>query len=316
LKLQTKIPLERQPHNLVDYKSKLLLIGSCFVENIGSKLAYFKFQNVLNPVGILFQPIAIEKLITRAINKDFYIEDDIFFYNEQWHCYDVHSCLSSTSKKLLLEDLKNSVIQTQQHILQSSHVIITLGTSWVYRLLEKDSIVANCHKKPQKEFLKELLTVEEVTESLSAIAALIKSVNPTASIIFTVSPVRHLKDGFIENTQSKSHLISAIHQVVEPRNNIFYFPSYELMMDELRDYRFYKDDMIHPSQLAVNYIWDKFKNVWISEESQKTMDEIEEIQKGLTHKPFNPNGEQHKEFLRNLEIKKSKIQKQFPEIEF
>ena len=316
MKLQTKIPLERQSHNLIDYKSKLLLIGSCFVENIGDKLSYYKFHNYLNPFGILFQPNAIENLITRAINKDLFTEEDLFFYNEQWHCYDVHSCLSNSSKEVLLENLKSIVIQTHQQILQSSHVIITLGTSWVYRLLAKDSIVANCHKKPQKEFLKELLSVEEVSESLSAIMALIKSVNPNASIIFTVSPVRHLKDGFIENTQSKSHLISAVHEVVAPRNNTYYFASYELMMDELRDYRFYKDDMIHPNQLAVNYIWDKFKNVWISDESQTTMNEIAEIQKGLTHKPFNPNSEQHEEFLKNLEIKKGKVQNQFPQIEF
>ena len=316
MKLQTKIPLERQSHNLIDYKSKLLLIGSCFVENIGDKLSYYKFHNYLNPFGILFQPIAIENLITRAINKDLFTEEDLFFYNEQWHCYDVHSCLSNSSKEVLLENLKSIVIQTHQQILQSSHVIITLGTSWVYRLLAKDSTVANCHKKPQKEFLKELLSVEEVSESLSAIMALIKSVNPNASIIFTVSPVRHLKDGFVENTQSKSHLISAVHEVVEPRNGIYYFPSYELMMDELRDYRFYKDDMIHPNQLAVNYIWDKFKNVWISEESMQTMDKVEEIQKGLAHKPFNHNSEQHEEFLKNLEIKKGKVQNQFPQIEF
>jgi len=293
LKLQTKIPLTRQPHNLIDYKSKLLLIGSCFVENIGDKLAYYKFQNTLNPIGILFQPIAIEKLITRAINKDFFTEEDVFFYNEQWHCYDVHSCLSNASKEKLLEDLKKSVIQTHQQILESSHLIITLGTSWVYRLIASDAIVANCHKKPQKQFLKELLTVDEVSESLSVIIALVKSVNPNTTIIFTVSPVRHLKDGFVENTQSKSHLISAIHQVVKPRKNIFYFPSYELMMDELRDYRFYKDDMIHPNQLAVNYIWDKFKNVWISDESQTIMDGVDEIQKGLTHKLFNPKSEQY-----------------------
>ena len=316
MKLQTKIPLEKQSHNLIDYKSKLLLIGSCFVENIGDKLSYYKFHNALNPFGILFQPIAIENIITRVINIDYFTEEDLFFYNEQWHCYDVHSCLSNSSKEVLLENLKSIVIQTHQKIVQSSHVIITLGTSWVYRLLETGNIVANCHKKPQKEFLKELLSVEEVSESLGTIMALIKSVNPNASIIFTVSPVRHLKDGFIENTQSKSHLISAVHEVVAPRNNIYYFPSYELMMDELRDYRFYKDDMIHPNQLAINYIWDKFKSIWISDESQKTMYEVEEIQKGLTHKPFNPKSEQHQEFLRNLEIKKSKLQKQFPELDF
>ena len=314
--LQTKIPLNKQSHNLIDYTSELLLIGSCFVENIGEKLNYFKFRNTLNPIGILFHPIAIENLITRAINKDYFQEEDLVYQNEQWHCLEAHSSLSSANKEVLLRNLNNALDKTHKQIQKSSHIIITLGTSWVYRSLETDNIVANCHKIPQKKFLKELLTVDLVSESLNAIIALVREENPNASIIFTVSPVRHLKDGFLENQRSKAHLISAIHQVVEPRNNIFYFPSYELMMDELRDYRFYKDDMIHPNQLAINYIWDKFKSVWISDESQKTMDKVEEIQKGLAHKPFNPRSEKHQEFLRNLELNISNLKKNFPNISF
>ena len=316
MKLQTKIPLNKQSHNLIDYTSELLLIGSCFVENIGEKLNYFKFRNTLNPIGILFHPIAIENLITRAINKDYFQEEDLVYQNEQWHCLEAHSSLSSANKEVLLRNLNNALDKTHKQIQKSSHIIITLGTSWVYRSLETDNIVANCHKIPQKNFLKELLTVDLVSESLNAIIALVREENPNASIIFTVSPVRHLKDGFLENQRSKAHLISAIHQVVEPRNNIFYFPSYELMMDELRDYRFYKDDMIHPNQLAINYIWDKFKSVWISDESQKTMDKVEEIQKGLAHKPFNPRSEKHQEFLRNLELNISNLKKNFPNISF
>ena len=145
---------------------------------------------------------------------------------------------------------------------------------------------------------------------------MIKSVNPTASILFTASPVRHIKDGFVENTQSKSHLISAIHQVVEPRKNIHYFPSYEIMMDELRDYRFYSEDMLHPNKTAVNYIWERFQSVWISSESIQTMEEVDTIQKGINHRPFNPKSEQYKEFLQKLELKKSKLQSQYPHIIF
>ena len=286
------------------------------MENIGEKLNYFKFQNTLNPFGILFHPIAIENFITRAINKDYFQEEDLVYQHEQLHCLEAHSSLSSANKEVLLRNLNNALDKTHKQIQKSSHIIITLGTSWVYRSLETDNIVANCHKIPQKKFLKELLTVDLVSESLNAIIALVREENPNASIIFTVSPVRHLKDGFLENQRSKAHLISAIHQVVEPRNNIFYFPSYELMMDELRDYRFYKDDMIHPNQLAIDYIWDKFKSVWISDESQKTMDKVEEIQKGLAHKPFNPRSEKHQEFLRNLELNISNLKKNFPNISF
>jgi lysophospholipase L1-like esterase len=316
MKLQTKIPLQPQEHNQLDYNSNVLLLGSCFVENIGKKLDYFKFQNLQNPFGILFHQLAIETLITNAINEKEYTEEDIFFHNEQWHCYDAHSKLSASSKEELLNNLNQQIKATNQQINESTHIIITLGTAWVYRHIETDTIVANCHKVPQKKFLKELLSADEISESLESIIALIKSVNIKVSILFTVSPVRHLKDGFVGNTQSKAQLISAIHQVVESRSSIYYFPSYEIMMDELRDYRFYAEDMIHPNQTAVDYIWDKFRKVWISKSAAKTMDDIDVVQKGINHKPFNPNSKAHKLFLQNLEEKKKSLYIQFPYIAF
>jgi lysophospholipase L1-like esterase len=316
MKLQTKIPLQPQEHNQLDYNSNVLLLGSCFVENIGKKLDYFKFQNLQNPFGILFHQLAIETLITNAINEKEYTEEDIFFHNEQWHCYDAHSKLSASSKEELLNNLNQQIKATNQQINESTHIIITLGTAWVYRHIETDTIVANCHKVPQKKFLKELLSADEISESLESIIALIKSVNIKVSILFTVSPVRHLKDGFVGNTQSKAQLISAIHQVVESRSSIYYFPSYEIMMDELRDYRFYAEDMIHPNQTAVDYIWDKFRKVWISKSAAKTMDDIDVVQKGINHKPFNANSKAHKLFFQNLEEKKKSLYIQFPYIAF
>jgi hypothetical protein len=316
MKLQTKIPLQPQQHNQLDYNSNVLLLGSCFVENIGKKLDYFKFQNLQNPFGILFHQLAIETLITNAINEKEYTEEDIFFHNEQWHCCDAHSKLSASSKEELLHNLNQQIKATNQQINESTHIIITLGTAWVYRYIETDTIVANCHKVPQKKFLKELLSADEISESLESIIALIKRVNIEVSILFTVSPVRHLKDGFVENTQSKAQLVSAIHQVVESGSSIYYFPSYEIMMDELRDYRFYAEDMIHPNQTAVDYIWDKFRMVWISKSAAKTMDDIDVVQKGINHKPFNPNSKAHKLFLQNLEEKKKSLYIQFPYIAF
>ena len=316
MKLQTKIPLQPQQHNQLDYNSNVLLLGSCFVENIGKKLDYFKFQNLQNPFGILFHQLAIETLITNAINEKEYTEEDIFFHNEQWHCCDAHSKLSASSKEELLHNLNQQIKATNQQINESTHIIITLGTAWVYRHIETDTIVANCHKVPQKKFLKELLSADEISESLESIIALIKRVNIEVSILFTVSPVRHLKDGFVENTQSKAQLVSAIHQVVESGSSIYYFPSYEIMMDELRDYRFYAEDMIHPNQTAVDYIWDKFRMVWISKSAAKTMDDIDVVQKGINHKPFNPNSKAHKLFLQNLEEKKKSLYIQFPYIAF
>ncbi|MCF6168301.1 GSCFA domain-containing protein [Lutibacter sp.] len=296
---RTNIQLQPE-RNQIDYSSKLLLIGSCFSENIYKKLNYFKFNAISNPFGILFNPIAIENLLTNAINQKKYSEKDIFLLNERWHCFDAHSDLSSINKDELLDNLNNAVALTNKQLTKATHIIITLGTSWVYRFIETDTIVGNCHKVPQKKFIKELLSVEDILASLENLCVLIKNINPAINIIFTVSPVRHLKDGFLENSQSKAHLLAAIHQLVDKKNNMFYFPSYEIMLDDLRDYRFYNSDMIHPNKTAINYIWEQFQKVWISENANSIMKEIDTIQKGLAHKPFNPTSEQHQQFLVHL----------------
>jgi lysophospholipase L1-like esterase len=321
MKLQTQIPLTKQSKNLIDYHSNVLLLGSCFVENMGEKLSYFKFQNNINPFGILFHPKTIETFITKAINKTSYSEKDVFFYNEQWHCFDAHSKLSDPSIEVLLHNLNEAIEATNKQIHESTHIIITLGTAWVYRFLESNQLVANCHKVPQKQFVKELLSVEAITQSLETIVNSIRSVNSKASIIFTVSPIRHIKDGFIENTQSKAHLITAIHQIINYQFSIgnyqlTYFPSFEIMMDELRDYRFYAEDMLHPNQTAVNYIWEKFQEVWVSSEAIKTMKLVDEVQKGLQHKPFNPNSEAHQKFLLGIKEKQLQLKKEYPYIKF
>ena len=316
MKLQTQIPLIKESRNLINYNSKIVLLGSCFSENIGNQLDYYKFQTTQNPFGILFHPIAIENLITNAINEKKYTENDVFFNNEQYHSFDTHSSLSANNERDFLDNLNSSIKSTRKTLEEASHIIITLGTSWVYRYIESAQIVANCHKVPQKKFLKEILSVDTISESLEAIILLIKSINKNASILFTVSPVRHIKDGFIENSQSKSHLITAIHQVIDKRKYNYYFPSYEIMMDELRDYRFYAEDMIHPNKTTINYIWEKFMSTWFDVSTNSTMKEIDIIQKGMLHKPFNPNSEKHLQFLENLEQKKLKIMREYSFMSF
>jgi hypothetical protein len=203
MQFRTQIPIPKSNHPL-DYNSKIVSLGSCFAENISEKFQYFKFQNDINPFGIIFNPVSIEKIIDKAIHATLFTEEDIFFYNERWHCFDVHSDLSNSNKEDLLASLNAILESTKLQLHQASHVIITYGTSWVYRNIESDSIVANCHKVPQKLFQKELLSVETIKESLVKTTKLIHSVNPDCNIIFTVSPVRHIKDGFVENQWSKS----------------------------------------------------------------------------------------------------------------
>ncbi|WP_396636894.1 GSCFA domain-containing protein [Maribacter sp. R77961] len=318
MKLQTQIPLTRA-NNPIDYSSQLLVLGSCFSENIGAKLDYFKFQTVQNPFGILFHPLAIENLISRAVKKEYYSADDLFFLNERWHCFDVHSSLSDVRRDALLENLNAQLVRTENQLRLATHILITLGTAWVYQKKQTGKMVANCHKVPQKEFKKHLLTVNEITASLQRSVQHIESINKKAQLIFTISPVRHLKDGFIENERSKSHLITAIHTILSiPPSGArgIYFPSYEIMMDELRDYRFYKMDMIHPNTLAIDYIWEKFSKVWISDDAQVTVKKVEEIQRGLRHRPFNPNSEQHQRFQESLKEKISYIKKEHPFMTF
>lgn len=314
MKLQTQIPLSKAD-NQIDYQSKLLLLGSCFVENIGDKLKYFKFQSVQNPFGILFHPLAIENLVQRAIENRCYTEQEVFNKKGQWMCFDAHSSISANSKGELLQNLNGALQTTKEQITKSTHIIITLGTAWVYRNLASNNIVANCHKVPQKEFDKELLSVGEITRSLENIIQLITVANPKAQIIFTISPVRHLKDGFVENQRSKAHLLIALHTIIE-QGNALYFASYEIMMDELRDYRFYGKDMVHPNELAIDYIWEKFKTVWISENTFSTMDEVDVIQRGLLHRPFNPKSKEYQFFLQKLKAKQESLNRKFLHILF
>ena len=316
MNLQTHIPFSKYIKSLIDYNSKITLLGSCFSDNIGKKLSYHKFQSVLNPFGILFHPKAIESVIKNAISKKEYTEEDLFFLNGCWHCFEAHSKLSSSSKEQVLVELNKASASMNTALKSSTHIIITLGTSWIYRFLESGQIVANCHKVPQHKFKKELLSVTEINKSLSSIISLIREVNPDINFIFTVSPVRHLKDGFIENQLSKSHLISALHQIIKIHENTFYFPSYEIMMDELRDYRFYKEDMIHPNQIAINYIWEKFYENWFSDEALDLKNQVLKIQRGLEHKPFNPNSNEHRKFLASLQEKIETLKKKYSHITF
>lgn len=318
MKLQTIVPL-RSEKEQIDYQSSLFLLGSCFVENIGRKLKYYKFQTLQNPFGILFQPIAIENLIVQAIEEKDYSDTDVFYFNERWHCFDSHSDLSDPSKEQLLTNLNSALHDTRNQLENATHVIITLGTAWVYRNIETKKRVANCHKIPQKNFTKELLSKEEIEESLKQIIANIRKVNENASVIFTISPVRHLKDGFVENQRSKANLISAVGKIMEATStneNLHYFPAFEIMLDELRDYRFYAEDMVHPNNLAIDYIWEKFKNVWVSEKAESVMKAVEEIQRGLSHRPFNEYSEQHQLFLKSLNEKISVLNKEFPYMKF
>ncbi|MDB4175065.1 GSCFA domain-containing protein [Flavobacteriaceae bacterium] len=311
MKLTTPIKLSRQ--NLpINYSSKVLLLGSCFAQNMGAKLEYYKFQQCTNPFGILFHPVAIEKLITRAVNQIWFTSKDVFLQNEQWHCFLAHSKLSNTSEEDLISALNSALEKLRFSLLEASHVVFTFGTAWVYKHLEKDTIVANCHKVPQKEFVKQLLSPDDVSDVLLGIETKLRTINPKCSIINTVSPVRHIKDGLLANSRSKAHLIAGVQEIVSPEKLNYYFPSYEIMIDELRDYRYYKEDLTHPNQTAIAIIWNAFTGSWICPETAALQKKIATIQSGLLHTPFNENSKAHIHFKKDLEVQISQVQKALP----
>jgi len=325
MKFTTKINILKSNHP-IDYHSKIMAFGSCFAENMGEKFQYYKFQSTTNPFGILFHPLAIEKVISSALSEKAFTEKDIFFLNERWHCFDVHSDASHGDKEQFLKQLNTILSETKKALLEATHCIITLGTAWVYTHKKSNEVVANCHKVSQTEFEKHLLSVKQIEESLQKIVKEVKESNPNITFIFTVSPVRHLKDGFVENQRSKAHLISALHQYLYVFNSPllrggsgggdYYFPSYELLMDELRDYRFYAEDMLHPNQVAINYIWERFTETNITEEAVKTMQEVASIQRDLAHKPFNEKSNAHQEFLAQIKKKVAFLQSKYNHMVF
>jgi len=270
----------------------------------------------VNPLGVLFHPVAILDLLTRAHQNTPYTENDVFFSNGCWQSFRAHSRLNSTSQAEILERLNTALKLTQNQLKSASHVILTFGTAWIYEHIESKTTVANCHKQPQKEFKKSILSVDQLQDTFESIISTLKSFHPHVSLVFSISPVRHLKDGFVENNQSKAHLMAALHSVINPSKNTHYFPSYELLMDELRDYRFYKEDMVHPNPIAINYIWKKFQSIWIDAEATPIMQDVNQLQKGLAHKPFNPSATEHKLFLSTLTKKAQALESRFPFMKF
>jgi len=299
----------------IDHHSKLVLIGSCFSEHMESKFEYFKFNTFANPFGILFNPKAIEIAVRHCVEKDLYSPNEIRQHGNIWLSLDHHSRYDHRDQNQVLKEINQQIELGHQALKNATHVVVTLGTSWVYKWKESNTVVGNCHKIPQKHFNKELLSLQDILVSLRQMIKLVRGINKNANFIFTVSPVRHLKDGFTENTLSKSLLHTAINEL-KKETEVNYFPAYEIMMDDLRDYRFYKDDLVHPNEMAIDYIWELFKTSWVSTSSKEVMNEIEDIQKSLAHRPFDRDSEAHQKFLKKLEGKIEQLNQKFPDIEF
>ncbi|MFH0867397.1 MAG: GSCFA domain-containing protein [Bacteroidota bacterium] len=298
--------------NKINYHSSCFFIGSCFTESIGNYLKDLKFQTDINPFGIVYNPISIKNFIDFLIIGKQFSEKDLDFHNDVWFSFHHHSRFSDTDRKRCLKKINDTLRVSSGFLKKSGFLFITLGTSYIYTHKEKNIVVSNCHKLPSETFTKSLKQPEEIYSAYSSLIKKIKTVNPSLKIIFTISPVRHVNDGFIENQRSKSILFVAVHKIMEKFENCSYFPAYEIMMDELRDYRFYADDMIHPNDTAINYIRRKFIEKYIDKASQEIMAEIEKLVRAKNHRTFFPETPSHKIFLKKNLQKISGMKKQFP----
>lgn len=282
----------------INHEHSVFLIGSCFTEQIGNKLATHKFKMLQNPHGILFNPASIAQALDDYASARTYQTDDLFFHHELFGSWNFHTQFSGIDSEKVLLEMNASIQNARNFIEHSEWIIITLGSAFVYELANDGRVVANCHKVPADKFNKRLLAVAETIALLKRMILTVRNIRKHSKIIFTISPVRHLRDGFVENNRSKAVLINAVHEVVNSED-IQYFPSYELIIDDLRDYRFYAEDLMHPNYAATQYVWEKFISAYMNDTTISLMKEIASIQLAMRHKPFNPTSQQHKKFLEN-----------------
>lgn len=304
----------------IHHQHKILSVGSCFTEHIGNALSELKFDVLQNPNGILFDPASVCKSLVSYIKDERYSEADLFYLNEVWQSWDHHSRFSGVDKETVLTGINSSQNNAHQFLKEADWLIITLGSSFSYRLTQQAAAtstisnggVANCHRAPAQWFQKHMMSISETIECLDNTIHQIFYFNKKINIIFTVSPVRHIRDGVIENNRSKARLIEAVHHLVNKFDRLYYFPSYELVIDVLRDYRFYDIDMVHPNYLATDFVLKKFLQNYMSEETGNLLDEIKKIVIARKHKPTHPTTEAHKKFLLNNLQKAKDLQQKHP----
>jgi hypothetical protein len=297
------------------YKDQILLIGSCFADNMGDRMSEYGFNVAVNPFGVLYNPLSVSSACRRMLNPEPFTEKDLFFHNGMYHSFAHHGRFSDISADKCLAGINEALHRAATHLQNSSRLIVTFGTAYVYLHKNSASAVSNCHKLPESDFVRERLTIDRITDEWSALLDELRHVNPSLKIIFTVSPVRHRKDGAHLNQISKSVLLLAEQALAERYpEQILYFPAYELMMDELRDYRFYAEDMIHPSSTAINYLWERFCDTYMDRETLSCMKEMEAINKNLNHKPLMPDKEARKQFLMQTLLKIRQLRDKNPYI--
>jgi GSCFA family len=317
IKFRTEVEIP-QFTTKIGYRNQSLLIGSCFAENMGIYLEQRCFPVMVNPFGILYNPLSIANSLDLLMVRKSFTKQELFFSNGRYHSFYHHSRFSSSDPETILDQINRQAADASDRLKNGSHLFITFGTSWVFEHKLSGKVVSNCHKLPSETFIHKRLTINQITAIWIPLIKQLKEFNPELHIVFTVSPIRHLKDGAHENQLSKSILLLAIEEMVSHfnTNSVCYFPSYEIMMDELRDYRFYGTDMTHPSDLASDFIREKFIATFLDGESQQIISEVDKLLPAIHHKPFNPLEEGYISFVEKQISKLELLQNKYPFVNF
>lgn len=298
--------------NKISYTDPVLMMGSCFTDHIGNKLKKYLFPAHINPFGVLYNPVSICNSLNNILEKKIYTSQDLIYSGEYFHSLDHYSGFSGKEADSTLKQINQAIETAEKHLLKSRYLFLSLGTSWVYEYIPSGKIVANCHKIPAQQFNRFRLTPDSITKTLSETLEQLKKIIPNIEVIFTVSPIRHLKDGLIENNLSKSTLRVAIDQLQSQYPFVHYFPSFEIIMDDLRDYRFYDRDMVHINDLAIDYIWNYFQKTYMKSENLFIIKELDRVIKAREHKIQDPSSENTKKFLQKQIENIDRLSNQYP----
>lgn len=302
MKFRSEIQLPVSEH-LIGHEDGIVAVGSCFAGRMGQRMEDYKFGCLVNPFGILYHPDPLVRSLRVALQDDSAIEEDLFEHGGRWHSFHFHSDLSHAQRGFVAQTIRQRRSLLRASLLRSKLLILTFGTALGYRHLERDEIVGNNHKMPLRDFNQEMSKLEALLPQLRGFLQELFAFNPEIRVLLTVSPVRHLRSGMVENSASKAILRTLCHEVSTEEDRVDYFPAYEIMVDDLRDYRFYQDDLIHPTPLAEQYIWNQFAATRITSKSREYMERIDKIRRDLAHRPFAPNSDAHREFLQSLKTK-------------
>ena len=295
---------------------RLMMLGSCFAENMGSKFSYYKFDVDVNPCGIIYNPLSVANVLRLIVEGKQFEKSDLRQVGGKWVSLYHHGAFSSTDPDECLRRINDRLTKATGELRTLDLLVITWGTAWVYRYTRENIVVSNCHKIPSQEFERSRLSVEDIVKEYLVLIGRLREINPGLRILFTVSPIRHWKDGAHGNQLSKATLLLAIDRLREELQHVYYFPAYEIVLDELRDYRFYADDMLHMSGFTVDYIWERFLYSFISPEVLGLMNQIGRVNKGVAHRPFDPQSEEYHRLVKKMLAEIAMISRSYPMIDF